>query len=278
MTEHLRNVPAVADVGVSQAVREGWRALLYERLANQASPVVVFSDSVRSAASLWTGLRAWVSTFRAARFTHGDVVISTLPPNDALLQLSLACMWESMPLVLAGEIPDGPEVQLRIGALLVQHDARCVVHPSCNASHVLRPETGGWPMPPDAAWRARPADTTRSDSGSAQLQSEQMLRSDAPSLAEARRYLARENLAQARLLTLCRWQNHPALWRAVILPLLQADELFLFNDQTDTSEIGNLLENEPITHVLVDGSTPAATRALLQRFDVQVVDVESAAP
>lgn len=275
MTEDLRTVPALADVGKEHAVREGWRALLYGRLANQPSPVVVVSDSVRSAASLWTGLRAWVSTFRAAGFTHGDVVISTLPPNDALLQLALACMWESLPLVLAGEIPDGPDVASHVEALLVQHDAQCVVHPSCNASHVLRPETGGWPRPPDAAWQARPAGTTRRDAGSAHAQSEQMLRPDAQSLDEARRYLARAAFANTRLLTLCRWQNQPALWRAVILPLLQADELFLLDDQSNESEIANLLENEPITHVLVDGSTPPTTHFLLQRFEARVVDVRS---
>lgn len=58
MNDDLSTHPSAPDVGSCDERTASWRALLYERFANQPTPVVLFSDSVRSAASLWTGMRS----------------------------------------------------------------------------------------------------------------------------------------------------------------------------------------------------------------------------
>mgnify|MGYP007004376032 CR=1 FL=1 len=252
------------DVGSAEAATAGWHALLHARLANQPTPVVLFSDSVRSAASLWVGMRSWISTFRAIGLGRGDRVVSVLPAGDALLQLTLACLWESVGLVLEQATADAD-------VLLVRHDARCLVGAMVAGAHVLEPAAGGWPVAPDAAWRVRePVRRDRAaDPGFADAAVGSQAYADC--LDEAHRSRAHGLLAQARVVTLCDWQERTGLWGGVILPLLNAEELFVPADRTDITAVERLLAAEPVTHALVDAGTPAAVRAVLTAKGVAVV-------
>jgi hypothetical protein len=57
----------------------------------------------------------------------------------------------------------------------------------------------------------------------------------------------------------------------VILPLLQAEELFVPLDRTDVVAVQRLLAEQPVTHALVDTGTPAAVRALLLEQGIAMI-------
>jgi len=253
------------DVGSADSAKAGWHALLHARFADQPTPVVLFSDSVRSAASLWVGMRSWISTFRAIGLGGGDRVVSVLPAGEALLQLTLACLWESVGLVLAPATGD-------TDALLVRHDARCGVGTMVAGAHMLEPAVGGWPVAPAAAWCVRePVRDHRAEAPGFADAAFGESRSYADCLDEAHRSRAHGRLAQARVLTLCDWQERTGLWGGVILPLLEAEELFVPADRTDLTMVERLLAVEPVTHALVDAGTPAAVRAVLTAQGIPVV-------
>lgn len=267
----------------ADAAVAGWHALLHERFSSQPTPVVMFSDSVRSAASLWTGMRSWVHTFRAVGIGGGDRVVSDLSAGDALLQLALACLWESVGLVLGATAIDpaiDPAIDAAIDAaidtepLLAQHDARCLVSATRGGAYVLKPEAGGWPASTDMAWRAR--DRARddrvlvpgfSDVGAA------VPWCFAECFQAAQRSRAQGLLAHARVLTLCDWQQSASLWSGVLQPLLEVDELFLVHDCSDVVAVQQLLAQEPITHAVVDAGTLPAVRDVLTARGVPIVTV-----
>lgn len=276
MTRDISIIPAVPDVGRADAAIAGWHALLHERLANQPTPVVLFSDSVRSAASLWAGMRAWISTFRAVGIGCGDHVVSVLPAGDALMQLTLACLWESVGLVLAAAVVKGPldTVDVDVDALLARHDARCVVGIGVAGTHVLEPAAGGWPATLTDGWRVR---ATIGPGGPAAPGIADAACADpfpfAACLESARRHHAHGLFAHARILTLCDWQQRAGLWGGVIQPLLEAEELFVPTDRTDVAAVQRLLAEEPVTHVLVDRGVSAAVLAVLIAHGVPIVTV-----
>jgi len=277
MTDDPTPVPAVSDIETADEARTAWRALLYERFANQPVPVVLFSDSVRSAASLWAGMRSWVSTFRAVKIGAGDRVVSELPAGEALLQLTLACLWESVGLVLVDTAADGPRTAGGIDVLLAGYDAQCLVGTEVPGAPVLTPVAGGWPRTPDDNWRFR---ETAADGG-CRVQGSTDSRHAVPwpyatCLEAAHLYRKRGGFAQARVLTLCDWRERSGLWSGVILPLLEVEELFVPIDRTDAAAIQRLLVAEPVTHALTDSSTSMAVQAVLRERGVTVVARPSA--
>lgn len=251
-----------------------WHALLHERFSQQSTPVVLFSDSVRSAASLWAGMRAWTRAFRTVGVGAGDRVVSVLPGGEALLQLALACLWESVGLVLVDTDRERPQVAVDPHALLGRYDARCLVGAMVDGAPVIEPAAGGWPLTPAAGWRVRataafdgPLACGFTDTAST------VVLPYATCLAAAPRSRTRGLLAGARVLTLCHWQQRGGLWGGVILPLLHAEELFVPTDRTDAAEVHRLLDEQPVTHALVDTGTPAEVRALLIEQGVPMIAV-----
>ena len=272
MNDDLSTHPSVPDVGSSDEQTASWRALLYERFANQPTPVVVFSDSVRSAASLWTGIRAWTSTFRAVGVATGDRVVSALPAGDALLQLTFACLWESVGLVLTATEADGQLTAVDVDLLLERHDARCLVGAMVRGRPVLEPSAGGWPVRVHDEFRARA--TTGHACNMAAGFNEDVHAEPMPyaeCLAVAHRWRAHGAFARARVLTLCDWQRRAGLWGGAILPLMEVEELFVPRDRTDAAAVHRLLVEEPITHALVEAGTSAEVRSVLLEQGVPVV-------
>ena len=272
MNDDLSTHPSAPDVGRSDEGTASWRALLYERFANQPTPVVLFSDSVRSAASLWTGTRAWTSTFRAVGVARGDRVVSALPAGDALLQLTFACLWESVGLVLASTGVNGQLTAVDVDLLLERHDARCLVGAMVPDRPVLEPAAGGWPVSVSDGFRAR-ATTGQARNTAAGFEedigAEPMPYAECLAAAHHRR--AHGAFARARVLTLCDWQRRAGLWGGVILPLLEVEELFVPRDRTNAAAVHRLLVEEPITHALVEAGTSAKVRSVLLEQGVPVV-------
>ncbi len=273
MTDDPTPVPAVSDIETADEARTAWRALLYERFANQPVPVVLFSDSVRSAASLWAGMRAWVSTFRAVKIGAGDRVVSELPAGEALLQLTLACLWESVGLVLVDTAADAPRTAGGVNMLLARYDARSLVGSRVSGAPVLEPMVGGWPLTPGDGWTVR-ATADRPDPSSDLADINLALPKHAATCLEAARASGTRGLfAGTRLITLCDWQIRGGLWGGVLLPLLEVEELFVPADYTDAAIVHGVLAAEPITLALVDVGTPLPIRAVLRAHGVPVIEL-----
>ncbi len=83
------------------------------------------------AASLWSGARRWVATFREAGMQAGDRLVVALPASPAFLQLLLASLWEGLTLAF---LP--PAESVDIANVLNHLDARAAVAlPSCSRSN-----------------------------------------------------------------------------------------------------------------------------------------------
>lgn len=90
---------------------------LYDRLRDSARPLFVFTDRTIPAASVWTGSRKWVRTFREQGIKSGDRVVMALPQGPEFIQVLVAALWEELSLFLID--PDDPDE-----GTLDQYDAR----------------------------------------------------------------------------------------------------------------------------------------------------------
>lgn len=111
-----------------------WRATLHARFAGRAEPVLVGPDGLRSAASLWSGARAWTALFRSG---HAAWPVHLVHPDRLLaLQVLMATLWDARPLFVSASPRDEPAV----GWTVV--DGRVRLGPR-EVGAVAR---GGWPV------------------------------------------------------------------------------------------------------------------------------------
>lgn len=97
-----------------------WHNLLYSQLRDEALPALISNDTITPAASLWTGSRLWVQTFRDSTLEPGDRVVIALPPSTAFVQVLVAALWEGYTVALVPPHDD-------VAALLDTLDARAAV-------------------------------------------------------------------------------------------------------------------------------------------------------
>ncbi len=99
-----------------------WHDLLHDRLCDEPLPALIADDTITPAASLWTGSRLWVDTFRAHDLQPGDRLVLSLPPSTAFVQILVAALWEQLTVAFAPPDTDAE-------SLLSPLDARAAVTP-----------------------------------------------------------------------------------------------------------------------------------------------------
>lgn len=229
------------------AANDAWRAVLYRRLANNATPVVQFPDAVRSAASLWAGARAWTQALRAAGMPPGHVVMGALPAGPALLQLLVACLWDGLTLVLqpADALPEVPT------ATADRYAARLVVQQTDAAADYEgwrhRPAAGGWPN----AAAPLALRTTHHQVSALPVLNDGVAppRTHADLFADLHDHPLARSLAGGRVVVALDWNDAGLLAYGVLLPLLVSDELFVVS-AADGAGFARLLRTEPVTHLI----------------------------
>lgn len=97
-----------------------WHALLYDCLKDEALPVLICNEATTPSASLWTGARLWVDTFRTTDLQPGDRLVLALPPTAAFVQVLVAALWEGYTIAFARPDED-------VAPLLSTLDARAAV-------------------------------------------------------------------------------------------------------------------------------------------------------
>lgn len=254
-------------------VTAAWRERLHRCLASNATPVVLFPESVRSAASLWSGTRAWTHQLRAAGIGAGDTVWSALPVGEALLQLLLACLWDGVSLELLSptvNVSDEPDLAHRVatadGALLV-----CSSCGPTTPSWVHVPSGGGWPddgRPLSRRLRMSPAPEICEDPfvrvrHEHRLTHAQLLHA----VTEHRHNLA---LHGACAVSLIDWRDVEHLFSGLLHPMLQVEELFL-SGADDLLHVARLLRDEPVGHVIAANRHADGARAVGGGFPDVVV-------
>ena len=270
MTEKFDEKIAGGDAEIVAATLASWRARLHTGLAKNSTPFVQFPEELLSPAVLWSGSREWVRAFRASGLEPGDRIVSALPIGSAFLQLLVASLWEGMSLVLAPANTDAKEAL----TLMEATGSRVVVHAHDRRhAHVLVPVPGGWPdagaMPVvplnDAIGRDRFPQLHASTDGT--FSYAQLLQQ----LAHDRLFRA---LQRGRVVVLCSWQSATGMVRGVLMPLLAVNELFVGPLWVeDMSALATLLQQESITHALVDADTSDAVRDVLTANGVPMYDL-----
>lgn len=259
--------------GGGEAVTAAWRERLHRCLASNATPVVLFPASVRSAASLWSGTRAWTHQLRAAGIGAGDTVWSALPVGEAVLQLLLACLWDGVSLMLLQpDLLEGGELDaLR---LVEQADGALLLLPECGAlspTWVHAPAAGGWPSDDRPLTRRQRVSTVpevREDPfvgvrGEHRLTHAQLLHGFTEQFDDPQ-------LHGTRVVSLIDWLDMEHLFCGVLFPMLCIEELFLIGAD-DQTHVVHVLQGEPIGHVIVAHRHADGTRATCEGFPHVVV-------
>jgi long-subunit acyl-CoA synthetase (AMP-forming) len=97
-----------------------WHSLLYDRLRDRALPALIADDTITPAASLWTGSRLWLDSFRSLGLKPGDRLLLSMSPSAAFVQVFVAAIWQGLSLVM---LRPGANVEARLAAM----DARAAV-------------------------------------------------------------------------------------------------------------------------------------------------------
>lgn len=131
-----------------------WQELLYNRLRGEAHPAIVFDDTTIPGASLWSGARSWVRTFRESGLNSGDRVILALPAGAPFVQVLLAGIWEKLTVVVK---PPGTVTQGEVREM----DASLVVNNTQSDHYYARPDGVSGPEdetiePREPGWSATP--------------------------------------------------------------------------------------------------------------------------
>lgn len=235
------------------AVTAAWRDRLHGCLASHATPVVVFPESVRSAASLWSGTRAWTHQLRAAGIGAGDTVWSVLPVGEALLQVLLACLWEGVSLMLLQPdvIEDGELDALR---LVERADGALLLLPACGAlspTWVHAPAAGGWPSDDRLLTRRQRESTVPEvlQDPFVGVRDEHRL-THAQLLHAFTEQLDYSMLHRGRVVSLIDWVDMEHVFGGVLFPMQCVEELFL-SGADDLPQLARILRDEPVGHVIV---------------------------
>jgi acyl-CoA synthetase (AMP-forming)/AMP-acid ligase II len=133
-----------------------WHSLLYERLRDRALPALISEGTITPAASLWTGSRLWLESFREADLRPGDRLLISLSPSAAFVQVMAAALWHGLSIAL---LPPNEDVTEYAEAL----DARAAVSDNGLRYGVPDPDTcppHTW-QPEGLAGPADPPETLR---------------------------------------------------------------------------------------------------------------------
>jgi acyl-CoA synthetase (AMP-forming)/AMP-acid ligase II len=95
---------------------EVWRSLLYDRLRGNARPVFRFDRTTIPAASIWTGARQWVASFREHDLDPGDRLVIDLEAGPAYVQVLVAGIWEQLTVVPVPPSEDATQVVTSLDA------------------------------------------------------------------------------------------------------------------------------------------------------------------
>jgi hypothetical protein len=241
--------PTHSGIGMGPATAQ-WRDRLHRCLASNATPVVLFPDAVRSAASLWAGIRTWTHHLRSAGVLPGDVVVCALPSGDGLLQLLLACLWDGISVEIHSPDCDFGTLHGHVervdGAVLV---VTCLPEMAPRWMHA--PATGGWPNESRGLTSRRSTirQPDRLEEPVVRLRHERGLTH--AELLHAVMEQSRDASLQGRcVLSLVDWHHESGLVGGVLAPLLCAEELFVLSAHDHTA-IERVLAHEPVSHVLV---------------------------
>ena len=120
-----------------------WHELFYERLRDQPLPALITDGTITPGASLWTGSRLWLESFRTADLQPGDRLVIALPPSTAFVQVLVAALWEGYTVALAPPDADLP-------ALLDRIDARAAVTVDSTPHAWISEEYAGPSSTPDS--------------------------------------------------------------------------------------------------------------------------------
>lgn len=236
------------------------RDVLYRMLASNATPVVQFPTTLRSAASLWAGVREWTKTLRATEVVAGDTVACALDFDDTLLQLLVACLWDDLSLVLldprSGDDALTAQAEALDVQLLVTGADRGTGQPT--VPWWSRATTGGWPAP------AHPLVQRRSPGAGARARRFPVLWCAEDDRIPLRELLPMATQAADRLALragcVATWgpiRSSRAVATGVLAPLLQADELFV---AASLQAGAASAPDEPYTHLLVESAAVREAR------------------
>jgi len=91
-----------------------WHGLLYDRLRDRALPALIADDTITPAASLWTGSRLWLDSFRSMGLKPGDRLLMSMSPSAAFVQVFVAALWQGLSLVM---LRPGADVDAQLGPM-----------------------------------------------------------------------------------------------------------------------------------------------------------------
>lgn len=120
-----------------------WHDLLYDRLRDRALPALISEGTITPAASLWTGSRLWLESFRESNLQPGDRLLISLSPSAAFVQVMVAALWQGLSIAL---LPPGEDVteyfdEMDACAAVSDADLRYgVSSPDDSIPHTWRPE------------------------------------------------------------------------------------------------------------------------------------------
>jgi acyl-CoA synthetase (AMP-forming)/AMP-acid ligase II len=82
-----------------------WRDFIYRTFRDKATPLFFFPEQTLPAASVWTGLRAWVFALRELSWGLEHKLLLALPPSPSFLYVLFAALWQGVPLAIL-PVPD----------------------------------------------------------------------------------------------------------------------------------------------------------------------------
>ncbi len=133
-----------------------WHRLLYERLRDRALPALISEGTITPAASLWTGSRLWLESFREADLQPGDRLLMSLSPSAAFVQVMTAALWHGLSIALLPPDEDVTEYMEALDARAAVSDRGLrygVPDPDTCPPHTWQPEGLAGPADPPEALR-----------------------------------------------------------------------------------------------------------------------------
>lgn len=199
-----------------------WHELLYERLRDNALPALIQEETITPAASIWTGSRLWVQTFRATDLQPGDRLVIAVPPSTAFVQVLVAALWEGYTVAPAPSTDD-------VSSLLSSLEARAAVATEAHPHAWVSNEYAGPRSSPNALRSAEAVPTpdvrfllrTSGTSGHARW----IALSDRNVLSVLASHLPHFSLTNARVLSVLPWTHVFGLVLDLFPTLLSGAEL-----------------------------------------------------
>lgn len=147
---------ACSSASSAEGASNPWHELLYDRLRDRALPALIADETITPAASLWTGSRLWLDSFREAGLQRGDRLLISLSPSAAFAQVVVAALWQGVTLVM---LPPEADIDAHLASMdaraaVTDQGMRCGVPTSaCATPHTWRPEGLTGPAEPPKSLR-----------------------------------------------------------------------------------------------------------------------------